>query len=73
MTSKVTLLDTIIELISNGDDDDDYRFRDTALESICYVAAWLRDEGFWQAADVLITEVNDDYPHQPQKGDQSHG
>jgi hypothetical protein len=65
MTSKVTLLDTIIELISNGDDG--YHFRDTALESICYVAAWLRDEGFWQAADVLITEVNDDYPHQSQR------
>jgi hypothetical protein len=62
MAKKITLLDTVTEVISNGDDA--HHFRDSALEGISYVAAWLRDEGFWQAADVLITEVNGDYPRQ---------
>ena len=59
MATKVTLLDTISEVINNGDDS--YYSRESALEGICYVASWLRAEGFWQAADVLISEVNGDY------------
>ena len=60
MAKKVTLLDTIAEIISN--DDDAHHFRDSALEGICYVAAWLRERSFWQAADVLINEVKGDHP-----------
>ena len=59
MSNEITLLDTIAELISNGDDA--HHFRETALEAVCYTASWLRKEGFWQAADVLITKINDDY------------
>lgn len=28
-----------------------------ARHSICVVADWLREEGFWQAADVLVAET----------------
>ncbi|MBU6184921.1 MAG: hypothetical protein KGQ16_00540 [Cyanobacteria bacterium REEB444] len=59
MSNEITLLDTITEVISNGDDA--HHFRETALEAVCYAASWLRKEGFWQAADVLITEINGDY------------
>ena len=59
MPDKITFLDTITEVISNGDDA--HHFRKTALEAVCYAASWLRKEGFWQAADVLITEINGDY------------
>lgn len=59
MPNEITLLDTITEVISNGDDA--HHFRETALEAVCYAASWLRKEGFWQAADVLINEINGDY------------
>lgn len=58
MSDKITLLDTITEVISNGDDA--HHFRETALEAVCYAASWLRRECFWQAADVLIDEINGD-------------
>jgi hypothetical protein len=60
MENKILLIDTISEIISNGDDSQ--HFRDSALEGICYIAAWLREEGFQAAADVLISEVSGDYP-----------
>jgi hypothetical protein len=59
MSDEIKLLDTITEVISNGDDA--HHFRETALEAVCYAASWLRKEGFWQAADVLIDEINGDY------------
>lgn len=60
---EVSLLDIVSEVISNGDDA--HYFRETALETLCYAASWLRKEGFWQAADVLISEVNGDYRETP--------
>lgn len=42
-------------VISDGDDAHDF----TALskECIMYTAAWLHEEGFWQAASVLRAEL----------------
>jgi len=44
-------------IISDGDDAHDF----TALskECIMYTAAWLQEEGFWQAASVLRGELSD--------------
>jgi hypothetical protein len=54
---KLPLIDYVAEVISNGDDA--YHFRDEAGEAILYVAAWLHEEGFWQAANVLKSDVHD--------------
>ena len=53
----ISLLDCVSEVISNGDDAQ--HFRESAGEAIMYVAAWLHEEGFWQAAKVLKSEVHD--------------
>jgi hypothetical protein len=54
---NLPLIDYVSEVISNGDDA--HHFKDTAGEAIMYVAAWLQEEGFWQAANVLKSEVHD--------------
>jgi len=51
------LIDYVSVVISNGDDA--HHFRESAGEAIMYVAAWLHEEGFWQAAKVLKSEVHD--------------
>ena len=56
MTQQPSLLAHVSEIVSNGDDA--YHFAETAKECIMYTAYWLRKEGFWQAADLLISEVN---------------
>lgn len=53
----ITLLDSVSEIISNGDNA--HHFREFAGEAIMYVAAWLNEEGFRQAANVLQSEVLD--------------
>jgi hypothetical protein len=54
---NTTLVDLVSEVISNGDDS--HHFRESAAEAIMYVAAWLHEEGFWQASSVLKGEVHD--------------
>jgi hypothetical protein len=49
------LINYIAEVISNGDDA--HHFRESAAEAIMYVAAWLHEEGFWQAASVLSDQI----------------
>jgi hypothetical protein len=50
------LLDYLHEIIDNGSYG--CQSMEQAKECIMYTALWLREEGFWQAANVLLSEVD---------------
>jgi hypothetical protein len=57
LADSTSLVESVSRAIDGRINPDEWLHRDAAYAAITAVATWLRDEGFWQAADALDCEA----------------